>query len=100
MKSTALSGSTSVRGHLKKFLLFFCVLIFLSQAATSQLAFVVLNTANWGTGRLPSDWQIKVNHGTPDIAVCNEDDSCLRLKSEKSSFALEHRVDVDPAEMP
>ncbi len=64
------------------------------------MAFIVLNTANWGSGRLPADWQIKINHGSPDISVCHEGESCLRLKSEKSSFALEHRVNVDPAQMP
>ena len=46
------------------------------------------------------DWQIKMNHGKPDISVCNEAESCLHLKSVKSSFALEHSVDVDPAQMP
>lgn len=64
------------------------------------MAFIVLNTANWGAGRLPSDWQIKVNHGKPDISVCGGNDSCLHLRSVKSSFALEHGVDVDPSEMP
>jgi hypothetical protein len=85
---------------LKRFFLPFAFLIFLFQARTSQLAFIVLNTANWGAGRLPSDWQIKINHGRPEISVCSEGDSCLHLKSEKSSFALEHRVDVDPAQLP
>jgi hypothetical protein len=46
------------------------------------------------------DWQIKMNHGKPDISVCNEAESCLHLKSVKSSFALEHSVDVDPSQMP
>jgi hypothetical protein len=85
---------------LKKSLLLFFFLLFLFQAQTSQMAFIVLNTANWGTGRLPSDWQVKINHGRSDISVCNDGDSCLHLKSEKSSFALEHRVDVDPSQMP
>jgi len=85
---------------LKKFLLVCTVLFIVFQARTSPLAFIVLNTANWGAGRLPSDWQIKVNHGTPEISVCGESDSCLRLKSVRSSFALEHSVDVDPAQMP
>ena len=62
---------------------------------------VVLNTAGSGAGRLPSDWQIKVNHGRPDISVCKDDDvSCVHLKSVKASFALEKGVDVDPAQMP
>ena len=64
------------------------------------MAFIVLNTAQWGSGRLPMDWQIKMNHGKPDISVCNEAESCLHLKSVKSSFALEHSVDVDPSQMP
>ena len=66
-------------------------------AHTSQLAVIVLNTADWGGGRLPSDWQIKVNHGKPEVYVCHDDNgSCLLLKSAKSSFALEHEVDVNP----
>ena len=85
---------------MKKFFVFCGFLVFLFQARTSQLAFIVLNTANWGKGRLPSDWQIKINHGKPDISVCGEGESCLHLKSNKSSFALEHPVNVDPAEMP
>lgn len=73
--------------------------VFLAHA--SQLALIVLNTASLGTGRLPSDWQIKVNHGKPDFSVCSgQDASCVRLKSVSSSFALERGVDVDPAQMP
>lgn len=75
------------------------VLWFVDTARTSQLAVIVLNTTSWGGGHLPSDWQIKVNHGKPDISVCTEGSgSCLHLKSFKSSFALEHEVDVKPAE--
>ena len=89
-----------VRGYLKRFLFVCTVFFIVFQARTSQLAFIVLNTANWGAGRLPSDWQIKVNHGKPEISVCGGSDSCLHLRSVKSSFALEHGVDVNPAEMP
>jgi hypothetical protein len=85
---------------LKKFVLGCTVLFIVFQARTSQLAFIVLNTANWGAGRLPSDWQIKVNHGKPEISVCGQSDSCLHLKCVRSSFALEHSVDVDPSQMP
>jgi hypothetical protein len=86
---------------LKKHLLLVCIfLVFLFQARTSQLAFIVLNTANWGSGHLPMDWQIKMNHGQPEISVCKDGESCLHLKSVRSSFALEHSVDVDPAQMP
>lgn len=66
-------------------------------AKTAQLAVIVLNTVNWSAGRLPSDWQIKVNHGKPDVSVCTDSTgSCLHLKSVKASFALEHGVDVNP----
>jgi hypothetical protein len=50
---------------------------------------------------LPSDWQVKVNHGHPDFSVCSDDlGPCLHLRSVKASFALERRVDIDAAEMP
>jgi hypothetical protein len=41
-----------------------------------------------------------MNHGQPDISVCRDAESCLHLKSVRSSFALEHAVDVDPSQMP
>jgi hypothetical protein len=86
---------------LKKLLLVCAGLVLVFQARTAQMAFIVLNTASWGVGRLPADWQIKVNHGKPDISVCSErDGSCLHLRSAKSSFALEHGVDVNLAELP
>lgn len=66
---------------------------------SSQLAVILLNPANWGSGRPPADWQIKVVHGRPDISACTDGDgSCLHLRSSKSSFALERGLDVDPYE--
>ena len=85
---------------MKKLALVGTFLIFLFQARTSQLAFIVLNTGNWAAGRLPSDWMVNVNHGKPDLSVCDEGPSCLHLRSVKASFGLEHRVDVDPGKMP
>jgi len=86
---------------LKKLVFCLSAILLVLQAHTAQLAFIVLNTANWGRGRLPSDWQIKVKDGRPDISICEESGaSCLRLKSQKASFALEHGVDVDPSQMP
>jgi len=62
---------------------------------------IALDAANWIAGRLPADWQIKVNHGKPEVSVfADPAGPCLRLKSVKSSFALERIVDVDPAQMP
>jgi len=86
---------------LKKLAFACAVLVLILHAWTAQLAFIVLDTASWGVGRLPSDWQVKVNHGKPQISVCaDHDGSCLHMRSEKASFALEHPVDVDPAQMP
>jgi len=85
---------------LKKLLLLIATVALVFQAQ-SAIALIVLNTAGWGAGRVPSDWQIKVNHGRPDFAPCADDDGpCLHLKSEKASFALERRVAVNPTELP
>lgn len=91
-----------MRGLLKKLLILFCsVLVFIFQAYPAQLAFIVLNTAGWSVPSLPPDWQVKVNHGKPEISVCTEGpNSCLHMKSVKSSFSLEHGVDVDLAKLP
>ena len=89
-----------MRGRLKRLLLAVNFLLILFQARTSPMAFIVLNTTGWSAGRLPADWMIKVNHGKPELAVCTDAESCLRLKSVKASFGLEHKVDVDPVQMP
>jgi hypothetical protein len=86
---------------LKKLLLLSAIIVFTFQARTSQLAIILLSAANLGGGRLPADWTVKVNHGRPDVSVCNDAEGpCLHLKSVKSSFSLERGVDVDPAETP
>jgi hypothetical protein len=86
---------------LKKLLLGGSILFLALGAYTSPLAIIALNTTSWGSGRYPADWKILVNRGKPDISPCKDNDvSCLRLKSIKSSFALERNVDVDPSQMP
>jgi hypothetical protein len=86
---------------LKRYFLLCSILAFAFLGRASQLALIVLSTANWTSGRLPSDWQVKVTHGAPEVSVCrDEPDGCLHLKSVKSSFALERGVDVDPAQLP
>jgi hypothetical protein len=77
--------------------------VFVYQARTSGSAVVLLNTVNRAAGKLPSDWQIKVNHGRPEISVCKDGEGgepCLHLKSVKASFALERGVDVSLEETP
>ncbi|HTS25322.1 MAG TPA: DUF3047 domain-containing protein [Bryobacteraceae bacterium] len=86
---------------MKKLLLFCTALILVFHARTAPLALVVLNTAGWSVSRLPADWQVKVNHGKPDVSVCaDRPDACLHLRSNKASFSLERSVDVDPVQMP
>lgn len=65
------------------------------------MALVVLNTVNWQPGHLPDGWQVKLNHGRPEIATVREgNDSYLDLKSHNSSYGLERGVDVDPQDAP
>lgn len=86
---------------MKKLLFIGTAFVFLLKAWTSQLAVVVLNTTNLGSGRVPADWQVKVNRGKPDFGVCTDAEGpCLHLKSEKASFALQRDVDVDPDRLP
>lgn len=60
------------------------------------MAMVVLNPTSAPPGRLPDGWQLKVNHGTPDLTVIGDGSNrVLRFKSQHSSFALERGVDVD-----
>jgi hypothetical protein len=86
---------------LKKLFFPVAVVAFIFQAQTSPLAFVALNRASLNPGQIPPGWQVKVNHGRPDVSVCNDGDGpCLHLKSVKASFGLERDIDVDPAKMP
>jgi hypothetical protein len=86
---------------LKKLLLFCTVAVLAFQARTNPLALIVLNTERLSPGKLPYDWQIKVNYGRPEVAACQDGDiPCLHLRSVKASFGLERGVDVNPAELP
>ena len=86
---------------MKKLFSLGAILAFILQAYTSPLATIVLNSASLSPGRLPSEWEIKVNHGHPDVSVCVETEGpCLHMKSVKSSFGLERPVDVDPSQTP
>lgn len=86
---------------MKRYLPLGAILVFVLQAYTSPMATIVLNSASLSAGRLPSEWEIKVNHGRPDISVCTDvEGPCVRLKSVKSSFGLERAVDVNTVETP
>jgi hypothetical protein len=86
---------------LKKLLLFCTALILVFEARPAQLALIVLNTARAPVSSLPADWQVKVNHGKPEVSVCTDrSDACVHLKSVKASFSLERNIDVDPSQLP
>ena len=93
----------SVGGFLKRFLLVCCSLVLAGfDARTAQLAFMALSAANWPPGAsFPDGWQIKVNHGRPDVSQSRDSDGpVLHLRSSRSSFGLERGVDIDPAALP
>jgi hypothetical protein len=70
-------------------------------AAAAPIAMVILDASSAPPGHLPDGWQLKVNRGTPDLAVIGDGAGrVLRFKSRKSSFALERGVDVDINQFP
>ena len=70
-------------------------------ASVAPLAFFVFDTRAARAGRLPDEWRIKVNRGSPEVAVIDEPQGAvIRLKSSRSSFALERAVDIDPERLP
>jgi hypothetical protein len=70
-------------------------------APNAPMALVILNPTSASPGRLPDGWDLKVHHGSPDLTLIGEGNNrVLRLKSRKSSFALERAVDVDVSQYP
>jgi hypothetical protein len=62
---------------------------------------MLLNLPHPPAGNLPDGWNVKVNHGMPEISTgSGEDGAYLRLRSHKSSYALERSVDVDVTQYP
>jgi hypothetical protein len=86
---------------LNRLRLLFSILLLAFHGGSAPLAFIVLDTDGWRGGRLPAGWQVKVNHGTPNVANCAEGEgSCVRLTSDKASFAMERGLNIDLAELP
>jgi len=87
---------------LKRFLVVLTCAFLVLPIFSAPIAVIVLNPSGWNLGRNPADWQVKVNHGRPDISACKDDTlpACIHLRSVKSSFALERGVDVDTAQNP
>ena len=88
-------------GPLKKLPFAVAAVVVCFSMRASPLALIVLGSTSYDAGSVPAGWQIKANHGTPEISFCKDDDTaCVHLKSAKSSFALQRAVNIDPAEMP
>jgi hypothetical protein len=85
----------------RKLVFIFCAALLAFQARTSPLALIVLDTVKPAAGKLPDQWELKVNSGQPDVTTAQEGDQwILHLKSVKSSFSLERGVDIDPSQLP
>ncbi len=70
-------------------------------AHTAPLSFIILDIRGMQSNKLPEGWQLKVNSGTPDLAIVHEGRlNSLRLKSQKSSFGLERGLDIDVEQFP
>ncbi|MEO7653253.1 MAG: DUF3047 domain-containing protein [Bryobacteraceae bacterium] len=70
-------------------------------AASAPAALVILNSIHVRSGEAPDGWTLKSNRGAPDVsAIDDAGGKVIRLKSNKSSFALERSVDVDLARFP
>ena len=75
--------------------------MFAFQVRTSPLALFVLDSESFRSSSLPAGWQIKVNHGKPEVSASREgDQTVLRLRSDRASFGVERSIDVDVAAMP
>ena len=68
---------------------------------SAQISLMLLHIPSPPAGNLPDGWNVKVNHGMPEISTgAGEDGSYVRLRSHKSSYALERGVDVDVTQYP
>lgn len=78
--------------------LFLCVAAAVTVSAWSTMAVLVLDPT---PSHSRSDWRVEEHSGKADIAGCNQNDgSCVHFTSQNSSFALEHSVEVNPADLP
>lgn len=74
---------------------------FIVVANSAQISVMLLNISSPPAGKLPDGWNVKMNHGIPEISTgSSADGTYLRLQSHKSSFALERGVDVDVTQYP
>ena len=69
--------------------------------AAAPAALIVTALSSSVKGKIPDEWRLKATHGMPDVQAVDESGgSVLRLRSHKTSFALERELDVDLAATP
>jgi hypothetical protein len=69
-------------------------------AWTAPLALIIYDVHHTQPG-LPDGWRLKVSQGTPDFSIQNDaHGKIIRLRSVKSSFGLERKVDIDATQFP
>lgn len=65
------------------------------------MSIVVLGGPIHDSGGIPPDWQLKEHTGRANLSGCVDNQKlCVHLVSRNSSFALEHGVDINPADLP
>jgi len=86
---------------LRRLILVVTALGLLLLAHSAQISLMLLNIPSPPAGKLPDGWNIKLNHGAPEIATgAGPDGAFVRLRSHKSSYGLERGVDVDVEQYP
>jgi hypothetical protein len=74
-----------------------CSVALIAVRAWPVMSIVVLGGPIHDSGGIPPDWQVKEHNGRANVSGCIENQElCVHLISQNSSFALEHGVDIDP----
>ena len=88
------------KSYCRWFLLLWGAAALLAMRAWPATAIIVMGP-NLASDRFPFGWQVKEHSGKADISGCGENDGfCVHFISRNSSFSLERRVDLNPADLP
>src|SRR5215469_15065768 len=78
-----------------------CAVALIAVRAWPAMSIVVLGGPIRDSGGIPPNWQVKEHTGRANVSGCVDNQGlCVRLVSQNSSFALEHGVDIAPADLP
>jgi hypothetical protein len=76
-------------------------MVLVAVGAWPAMSIVVLGGPLHNSGGIPPDWQVKEHNGRANVSGCiDNQELCVHLISQNSSFSLEHGVDLDPAGLP